>query len=124
MILDTIGELSRLYYASTAAFVGGSLAPVGGHNMVEPIAAGVPTLFGPHVAAFRAVAEDAVAAGVAEYVVDTDSLAAAWQRALTDEEYRGAVAARARTLLLQCQGATDRWLTQITALLREEGCNR
>jgi 3-deoxy-D-manno-octulosonic-acid transferase len=123
MILDTIGELSRLYYASTAAFVGGSLAPVGGHNLVEPIAAGVPTLFGPHVSAFRAVAEDAVAAGVAEYVVDADSLAAAWQRALTDEEYRGAVAARARTLLLQCQGATDRWLTHLATLLREEGCN-
>jgi 3-deoxy-D-manno-octulosonic-acid transferase len=117
MILDTTGELAGLYYASTAAFVGGSLVPVGGHNLVEPIAAGVPTLFGPHVAAFRTVAEDAVTAGVAEYVADADSLAAAWERALTDEKYRGAVAARARTLLLQCQGATDRWLASIMPLL-------
>ncbi len=49
LLLDTLGELAGLYEGAVAAFVGGTLAPVGGHNVVEPARAGVPVLFGPHV---------------------------------------------------------------------------
>jgi 3-deoxy-D-manno-octulosonic-acid transferase len=48
LLVDTIGELSALYAMADAAFVGGSLVPIGGHNLLEPIAAGVPVLYGPH----------------------------------------------------------------------------
>jgi len=48
LLLDTIGQLAALYALAGSAFVGGSLVPVGGHNLLEPIAAGVPVLFGPH----------------------------------------------------------------------------
>ena len=48
LVLDTIGELASLYSVTSSAFVGGSLVPVGGHNLLEPIAAGVPVLYGPH----------------------------------------------------------------------------
>jgi 3-deoxy-D-manno-octulosonic-acid transferase len=48
LLVDTIGELASLYALAGSAFVGGSLVPVGGHNLLEPIAAGVPVLYGPH----------------------------------------------------------------------------
>jgi len=48
LLLDTIGDLAALYALAGSAFVGGSLVPVGGHNLLEPIAAGVPVLYGPH----------------------------------------------------------------------------
>ena len=48
LLLDTLGELAGLYEGARAAFVGGTLVPVGGHNVLEPAAAAVPVLFGPH----------------------------------------------------------------------------
>jgi 3-deoxy-D-manno-octulosonic-acid transferase len=117
LILDTMGELAQLYPLADAAFVGGSLAPVGGHNLVEPIAAGVWTLFGPHVAAFRAVADDAVAAGVAQFVTDAESLAEAWRSVLVDPEQREAIATRALDLLERNRGATHHWLQTTERLL-------
>ena len=55
-MLDTLGELAGLYGGAVAAFVGGTLVPVGGHNVVEPARAGVAVLFGPHVENVRALA--------------------------------------------------------------------
>lgn len=55
LLLDSIGELSALFTRATAAFVGGSLAPHGGHNVLEPIACAVPVATGPHMANFRAI---------------------------------------------------------------------
>jgi len=56
LLLDTLGELAGLYGGAVAAFVGGTLVPVGGHNVVEPARAGVAVLFGPHVENVRALA--------------------------------------------------------------------
>ncbi len=56
LLLDTLGELAGLYEGAVAAFVGGTLVPVGGHNVVEPARAGVPVLFGPHIESVRAMA--------------------------------------------------------------------
>lgn len=116
LLLDTVGELARVYALGRAAFVGGSFVPVGGHNLVEPIAAGVPTFFGPHIAAFRAVAADAQAAGVAQEVADSEALARAWLRALDDPEYRRDVADRCGDLLRRNRGATRRWLEALGRL--------
>ncbi len=58
LLLDTMGELARLYPLADVVFVGGSLAPRGGHNILEPAAAGVPVVIGPHMQNFEAIASD------------------------------------------------------------------
>jgi 3-deoxy-D-manno-octulosonic-acid transferase len=57
LILDTMGELDRVYGIAGISFVGGSLVPAGGHNLLEPASFGCPVLFGPHVDDFRLMAE-------------------------------------------------------------------
>ena len=57
LVLDTIGELPALYATASIAFVGGTLAPIGGHNLVEPVHAGCPVLFGPRVENVRKIVE-------------------------------------------------------------------
>ena len=57
VVLDTIGELAQLYQLATAAFVGGSLADHGGHNILEPAVFGKPIVFGPHMQNFKEIAE-------------------------------------------------------------------
>jgi 3-deoxy-D-manno-octulosonic-acid transferase len=117
LLLDTIGELAEIYGLGVAAFVGGTFARVGGHNLVEPIAAGVPVFFGPHIAAFRAIAADAVAARVAAEVADEEELASAWLKALQDDGYRQAVRERSEALIRSSRGATARWMEAIGPLL-------
>ncbi|MDX1582360.1 MAG: 3-deoxy-D-manno-octulosonic acid transferase [Thermoanaerobaculia bacterium] len=63
ILLDTIGELSRLYAHARVAFVGGSLVPSGGHNPIEPAAVGVPVAFGPHMNNFRDISAALVRSG-------------------------------------------------------------
>ncbi|MBV8866725.1 MAG: tetraacyldisaccharide 4'-kinase [Acidobacteriaceae bacterium] len=63
LLLDTVGELSGTYKLANVAFVGGSLAPRGGHNILEPAAAAVPVIVGPHMENFEAIAQDFLEAG-------------------------------------------------------------
>ena len=65
VILDTIGELAQLYQIATAVFVGGSLVPAGGHNILEPAIHGKPIVFGPHMENFKEIAEAFLANGAA-----------------------------------------------------------
>src|SRR3954464_5133677 len=65
VVLDTIGELAKLYQLATAVFVGGSLADHGGHNILEPAIFGKPIVFGPHMQNFREIAETFVTSGAA-----------------------------------------------------------
>ena len=65
MLGDTMGEMFAYYAAADVAFVGGSLLPLGGQNLIEPIAVGVPTLIGPHTFNFAEARERAIAAGAA-----------------------------------------------------------
>jgi 3-deoxy-D-manno-octulosonic-acid transferase len=110
LIVDTHGELPGIYAASSAAFVGGTLVPVGGHNVLEAAVAGVPVLFGPHVAN---VAEDAQAlldAEGARRVEDARSLAEALQGWLADPGARERAAAGARRAARALRGASERTL--------------
>jgi 3-deoxy-D-manno-octulosonic-acid transferase len=75
MILDTMGELWKMYGIGVCAFVGGSLVPIGGHNPLEPIALGVPTCFGPHMENARQLADRCVSEKIASVVQDSNSLA-------------------------------------------------
>jgi 3-deoxy-D-manno-octulosonic-acid transferase len=103
LLVDGVGELARLYALGAVAFVGGSLVPVGGHNVLEPAAAGVPVLFGPHTAH---VAEPAalLRAGAAAAVADGDALAEAWTRC-SSTGARPGMAGGARRVLADNPGA-------------------
>jgi len=76
IILDTVGELARLYRLAEVVFVGGSLAPTGGHNMLEPALRSKPVLFGPYTSNFRESAELLLGVGAARRVADGTGLEA------------------------------------------------
>ena len=111
---DTMGEMLGYCAAADVVFVGGSLLPLGGQNLIEPIAAGRPTLVGPHMFNFADATANAVAAGAARQVADADALVAAVSTLLEDPEARAAMAAAAAAFHAAHRGATDRlwaWLT-------------
>ncbi len=77
MLLDTIGELAGCFSASTVSFIGGSLVPVGGHNLLEPARCGVPIVVGPHLETVQELADRLAAVGAATIVQDAAGLAQA-----------------------------------------------
>jgi 3-deoxy-D-manno-octulosonic-acid transferase len=117
LLLDVVGPLAHCYALGVAAFVGGSLVPAGGHNVLEPARAGKPVLVGPHTAHSAELVERLVAGGGALRVSSEDSLA--WALAgLLDEPARAALMGRrARGLVESGQGAVDRHLRVIAARL-------
>jgi 3-deoxy-D-manno-octulosonic-acid transferase len=117
MVLDTIGELREVYGVGSIAFVGGSLVPIGGHNMLEPAAHGLPVLFGPHCHNFQEISELLIEAGGGLMVRDALGLERAMEGLLKDGERRGTMGRRARDVAFSHQGATKRVLDIIRGLL-------
>jgi len=114
---DSIGEMFGYYAAADVAFVGGSLLPLGGQNLIEPIAVGVPTLFGPHTFNFADASERAVDAGVAVRVADAGALIAKVGALLGDVAARAAMRERALAFCAAHRGATDRLWTWLAPKL-------
>ena len=108
LLVDTIGQLAALYGMAQVAFVGGTLVPVGGHNLLEPVAAGAPVLFGPHTGHVAEMAQALLDAGAGERVHDARALASAWIRLLGDSVLRARMAQSGRGLLAANRGALDR----------------
>ncbi len=117
ILLDTTGELPEVYSVADVAFVGGSLAPYGGHNPLEPAAQGVPVLLGPHTGNCRDAAESLLEAGAAFVVLDAADLGRATLRLLEDDAARREAGARALSAVQAGRGATQRTLE----LLKAEG---
>jgi 3-deoxy-D-manno-octulosonic-acid transferase len=117
VVLDTMGELGAAYGLGAVAFVGGSLAPVGGHNVIEPLARGCPVLFGPHVESCQDLAELALSAGAAFQVRTARELAEGLLRMLEDEAVRRQAAARGRALVEANAGAAGRCAVRAVRLL-------
>jgi len=117
VLVDTTGELARLYALATVAFVGGSLVPHGGHNMIEPAALGKAVVFGPHTSNFRDTVELLSRADAAVALRGPDELPAALDALLDDPQRREALGARARRLIEQHQGATERHLEAVKPFL-------
>ncbi len=113
-LADTLGELKMLYAAADIAFVGGSLVPVGGHNVLEPAAVNVPVLFGPFMHHFALIAEGLLNAEAALQCQDVPALLAGFQRLYSDAEYRQTLTANACHFVKQNQGATERVLTLLS----------
>ena len=107
-LLDSMGELPVFIGAADVAFIGGSLVPVGGHNMLEAAAQGVPVLFGPHVFNFSAVSRLLLEAQAAHEVDDAQHLAQQVTRLLGDASVRSTMGENGRKVVEQNRGAIER----------------
>lgn len=108
LVLDTTGELQHWYAVATIVFVGKSLTARGGQNPVEPILAGKPVLFGPHMENFSALAQALVANNAAVQVRDPNSLQQQIAWLLRDREAAFGLVANAQSVLARHDGATER----------------
>jgi len=117
LLLDTFGELSKVYRFATAAFVGGSLVPTGGHNPIEPAAVGVPVCFGPHMSNFREIAGVFLRDGGAVEVRSAADLFDFAARMFNDESAQRDMSERARKSVEQNRGAAARTAARILELL-------
>ena len=105
---DTMGELPQFLAAADVAFVGGSLVPTGGHNVLEPAALGLPVVFGPHMYNFAMASRMLLAEGAAMQVASADSLAAVVVNWLTDASLRAQYGERGLRVVEANRGALDR----------------
>lgn len=112
---DSMGEMAAYYAAADLAYVGGSLLPFGGQNLIEAAAAGCPALIGPHTWNFTDAAEQAIATGCALRVADTDALVAAVDLLRQAPDKRAAMAAAGLRFTAANRGATERVMAMIEA---------
>jgi 3-deoxy-D-manno-octulosonic-acid transferase len=117
VILDTFGELLTLYRLCTIAFVGGSLAPIGGHNILEPAVFAKPLFFGPHMHHFPELAAMLCAAGGAIQVRSAAELPSQIARILAYPDEGHAMGQRALRALLANRGALERTTQALSELL-------
>jgi len=120
LLVDTVGELLRFYAMSDLAFVGGSLAPTGGHNILEPASLGVPVLFGPHMQNFRESASLILSCGGGFQVKDGEELTAVLQLLMDNQDKRHASGRNGMRLLEENSGATEMHMEVIRKLVRSE----
>ena len=113
LLLDSIGELASLYGLADGAFVGGSLVPSGGHNILEPAAFGKVPVFGPFMENFAEMAARFTAAGAALQVESPEDVGVAWIEFLRNPERMRQMGEIARSLVESSRGATGRALAVI-----------
>ena len=113
---DTMGELTLFYAASDVAFVGGSLVPIGGHNLLEPAALGLPLVSGTHVFNAQEIADMFVVRGACKLVQDSAELAAEVYRLLSDAETASRQGDAGREILEHNRGALARLMAMIEPL--------
>ena len=117
LLLDSIGELGKMYRYATVAFVGGSLQPFGGQNPIEPAAAGVPVAFGPSMTNFREISSVFLTAGVARQAETAGEVIAFAEEMFDDEAKQREIGERARRTVLQNRGASERTARRIVELI-------
>ncbi len=118
LLLDTLGELLDFYAAADVVFVGGSLVPAGGHNLLEPAALGRPILTGPHHFNAAEIARLLAERRGAQVVRDARELGARVTELLASASEREAMGASARAVVEENRGALDRLLALMEPLLR------
>jgi len=117
LLLDSLGELLGFYAAADVAFVGGSLVPVGGHNLLEPAALGIPVLTGPNTFNSAEIARLLLARGAAEVVTDAAGLGTRVSELLADPQARARMGAAGRASVDGNRGALAKLLALIEPLL-------
>lgn len=118
LLVDTLGELLSFYAAANVAFVGGSLVPIGGHNLLEPAALNRPIIVGPHNFNAADVAQMFVASGAAIQVASATELGDVVVELLTNAARRDRMIAQAHAILEANRGALERLLLLVQTLLR------
>jgi 3-deoxy-D-manno-octulosonic-acid transferase len=114
---DSLGEMGAYYAAADVAFVGGSLLPLGGQNLIEALAVGTPVLLGPSSYNFAQAVEEAVRAGACVQLADADALVREAHRLLADRGARQRMAVAGRAFCAGHRGATARTLRLVERLL-------
>ncbi|MDD2864489.1 MAG: lipid IV(A) 3-deoxy-D-manno-octulosonic acid transferase [Methylococcales bacterium] len=107
-LIDTLGELKLFYATADLAFVGGSFVPIGGHNVLEPAAVGVPVLFGLEMQNFAFIAEKMLAENAAIQCENVEKLESAILELYHQPELRNLLVSNAKHFIAQNQGATER----------------
>jgi len=120
VLLDSIGELASVYSLASVAFVGGSLAPAGGHNPLEPAQFGVPVVMGPHFANFRGIVE-ALRSQDAIKITQAQDLAGTIASLLGDRDAALAMGERGRRVFEEQAGATERTVSALMKILSKRG---
>lgn len=114
---DSMGEMFAYYAAADLAFIGGSLLPLGGQNLIEACAVGTPVLIGPHTFNFSAVTDNAIAAGAAWRVADAQAMARLAGELLGDDTQRVHMSEQAAQFARQHRGATTKSVELLQPLL-------
>jgi len=117
ILLDTIGELSKLYSIGTVIFVGGSLVPTGGHNVLEPVAYRKAVLFGPHMDNFQEIAGCLTESGGGLQVDDREQLFVKAKSLLDNESIRSDRGDKAFEIIARNQGTTRKTMEAIGTFL-------
>jgi 3-deoxy-D-manno-octulosonic-acid transferase len=118
-LLDSVGELAGLYRLADTVFVGGSLVPGGGHNLLEPAAYRKPPVYGPFMENFQEISAIFLEAGAAIQVTNAEELSAVWLQLLSDRERSAQKGAAAYALVEQNRGATARVLVHIEQIVTQ-----
>ena len=116
---DSMGELTLFYAASDVAFVGGSLVPVGGHNVLEPCALGLPVVFGQHMFNFHEISKRTLARGAGIQVSGEAQLTAAVDRILQDPNLRFKIGESGKAFVEENKGALHRTLGMLMEYIPE-----
>lgn len=117
LLLDTLGELLDFYAAGDVAFVGGSLVPIGGHNLLEPAALGLPILTGPNNSNSAEAARQLIALGAVQVVQGPQDLAEQALTLLADPHKRARMGAQGRTFVEANKGALEKLLGLVVPLI-------
>ena len=114
-LVDTMGELKALYAAADIAFVGGSMVPTGGHNILEAAAVGAPVIFGPYMANFKAIADGVISDNAAIQCQNAHEIILTVLALYKEQSYRVALAENGKAFVLKNQGA----ITKICEMLEQ-----
>jgi 3-deoxy-D-manno-octulosonic-acid transferase len=117
LLVDTLGELLSLYAASDVVFVGGSLVPTGGHNLLEAALVSRPVIFGPHMHNFREISRLILSAGAGSQVQSPDELPALLTRYLQEPQLVEQQGMAGRQLIATHSGATARTVALLRTLV-------
>lgn len=118
-LADTMGELKMLYAAADVAFVGGSMVPVGGHNLLEASAVGVPVLFGTYMANFKEIALNVLAHNAAIQCHDKDAIVQAILSVYSDGGYRTLLVERGKQFVQMNRGAIEKLCGMLAGELKQ-----
>lgn len=117
VIIDTIGDLSKIYSFGTIIFVGGSLVSKGGHNILEPASFGKPVLFGKHMENFQEMADAFVKNGAGFVVHDAEDLSKKMEYLLTNKDAYRTAGQKAREIFEENSGSLQKTLREIERVL-------